>query len=104
MWRQSAKSKHYLFDLTLALSDSVNIDYQITVTNLWLFGEQLFVHVLYFQVEETVYNLLLIYDINEAGISMIWSTHRDVIVFILFSTHNDVTKEYLARSESFVNL
>lgn len=42
---------------------------------------------LVFQVEETVYNLMLIYDINEAGISMIWSAHRDVIVFILFNTH-----------------
>lgn len=47
---------------------------------------------LYFQVEETVYNLMLIYDINEAGISMIWSTHRDVIVFILFSTHKRSNK------------
>lgn len=86
-WRQSATSKHYLFHLTLTLSDSRNIDFQITLTDLWLFGEQLFVHALYFQVQETVCNLMLIYDINEAGISMIWSTHRDVIVFILFSTH-----------------
>lgn len=42
---------------------------------------------LVFQVDETAYNFMLIYDINEAGNAMIWSTHRDVIVLILFSTH-----------------
>lgn len=90
-----------MFDLTTALFEARNKDFQITLTDLCRFGEQPFV-----LLKETTVFVMLIYEIHEAIILMIWSSqHRDVIVFMLFSTYtNDVTKEYLARSESFVDL
>lgn len=51
-----------------------------------------------FQLKETTVFVMLIYEIHEAIILMIWSSqHRDVIVFMLFSTYERRNKR-ISRS------